>query len=160
MSDLVRFGVAMERELLNEFDGRIAARGYENRSEALRDLVRADLTRAAWTSGEPVVGSLTIVCLRKNLADVTRVVESAAAGGRPEPEPVPSTISGASILLRTSVHIDGTRSLETVILRGRARDLQALAGQVAGMRGVYASELSIACTLGSIPRLPPAASEP
>ena len=47
MSDLVRFGVAMDRTLLAEFDRRIAARGYENRSEALRDLIRADLTREA-----------------------------------------------------------------------------------------------------------------
>ena len=38
MSDLVRFGVAMDRALLKQFDDRIAARGYENRSEALRDL--------------------------------------------------------------------------------------------------------------------------
>ena len=39
MSELVRFGVAMEKALLFEFDRRIATQGYENRSEALRDLV-------------------------------------------------------------------------------------------------------------------------
>jgi len=61
MSDLVRFGVAMDRALLAEFDKRIAARGYENRSEALRDLVRADLTRAAWDSGAAVAATLTVV---------------------------------------------------------------------------------------------------
>src|SRR3954470_19025947 len=61
MSDLVRFGVAMERALLTEFDRRIAARGYENRSEALRDLIRADLTRAAWDGGALVAATLTVV---------------------------------------------------------------------------------------------------
>ena len=59
MSDLVRFGVAMERELLQEFDRRIAAKGYENRSEALRDLVRADLVRAAWDGGAQITATLT-----------------------------------------------------------------------------------------------------
>ena len=56
MSDLVRFGVALDRALLAAFDDRITARGYENRSEALRDLVRADLTKAAWQSGATVAG--------------------------------------------------------------------------------------------------------
>src|SRR3954471_15862325 len=61
MSDLVRFGVAMDRALLAEFDNRIAARGYENRSEALRDLIRADLTRAAWDQGGHVAATITVV---------------------------------------------------------------------------------------------------
>ena len=51
----------MDRALLSEFDRRIAARGYENRSEALRDLVRADLTRAAWDRGAQVAASITLV---------------------------------------------------------------------------------------------------
>src|SRR5690349_6588228 len=61
MSDLVRFGVAMERGLLAEFDRRIAERGYENRSEAIRDLVRADLTHAAYDRGATVIATLTVV---------------------------------------------------------------------------------------------------
>src|SRR5262249_43629726 len=61
MSDLVRFGVAMDRALLAEFDKRIAARAHENRSRALRALIRADLTRAAWDSGAAVAATLTIV---------------------------------------------------------------------------------------------------
>src|SRR6185295_7512735 len=61
MSDLVRFGVAMDRTLLAAFDRRIAARGYENRSEALRDLVRADLARGEWDRGGHVAATLTVV---------------------------------------------------------------------------------------------------
>ena len=72
MSDLVRFGVAMDRALLSEFDRRIAARGYENRSEALRDLVRADLTRAAWSEGATVAATLTVVYARR-ARDVTQI---------------------------------------------------------------------------------------
>ena len=61
MSDLVRFGVAMERSLLERFDERIARKGYENRSEALRDLVRADLLRDAWDRGGEGVATITLV---------------------------------------------------------------------------------------------------
>src|SRR5262245_12260809 len=69
MSDLVGFGVAMDRALLRDFDRLIAALGYENRSEALRDLVRADLTRAAWDGGAVVAATLTVV-YRPQVRDV------------------------------------------------------------------------------------------
>ena len=51
----------MERGLLADFDRRIAERGYENRSEAIRDLVRADLVRAAYDHGSTVIATLTVV---------------------------------------------------------------------------------------------------
>ena len=47
MAALLRFGVAMERTLLERFDELIVRRGYENRSEALRDLVRKELDQDA-----------------------------------------------------------------------------------------------------------------
>src|SRR3954464_9008224 len=75
MSDLVRFGVAMDRTLLADFDRRIAAQGYENRSEALRDLIRADLTRAAWDDGARVAATLAIVYAPEVRDLVLRITE-------------------------------------------------------------------------------------
>jgi CopG family nickel-responsive transcriptional regulator len=43
VSDLVRFGIAIEKPLLDSFDEQVARRGHQNRSEALRDLIRAEL---------------------------------------------------------------------------------------------------------------------
>ncbi|HTX36895.1 MAG TPA: ribbon-helix-helix protein, CopG family, partial [Bryobacteraceae bacterium] len=62
MSELSRIGVAIATDLLAKFDGLIEKRGYTNRSEAFRDLIRAELVRE--TSSQPsgrVVGSLTVV---------------------------------------------------------------------------------------------------
>src|SRR5512146_585360 len=61
MAGLVRFGVAMEQALLDRFDELLARRGYENRSEALRDLVRRELDQDAWQSGELTCATVTIV---------------------------------------------------------------------------------------------------
>ena len=61
MSDLVRFGVAIERPLLQAFDEHLARRGYENRSEALRDLVRAELTREAWERGAEAAATISLI---------------------------------------------------------------------------------------------------
>ena len=43
MSELSRIGVAIDSDLLKKFDNLIAARGYTNRSEAFRDLIRDEL---------------------------------------------------------------------------------------------------------------------
>lgn len=129
MSELVRFGVAMDRALLSRFDERIAARGYENRSEALRDLVRADLTRAAWDKGEAVVASLSYVVQRRQ---------------RPEAHRLLAEVAWAESVSSMSVPLDEASTLEVVVLRGRAGELSTLAGKVGGMRGVSNAELSIA----------------
>ncbi len=134
MSDLVRFGVAMDRALLAQFDARIAERGYENRSEALRDLVRADLTRAAWTAGAVVVATLTVVYTPETRSEVARLLE-------PEDD--------APSLLLSSLHVrvDRERCLDTIVLRGKAEKLESLNGKMAGTKGVLSCELAVATAL-------------
>ncbi|EYF07811.1 CopG family ribbon-helix-helix protein [Chondromyces apiculatus] len=134
MSDLVRFGVAMDRALLGEFDQRIAARGYENRSEALRDLIRADLTRAAFEGGARVAATLTVVC-------TPAARESSGRLSEIERDRAPLIV--ASLV----VPLDRERTMQVTALRGRASDLAAMAGQIAGIKGVLSCELSVAAPL-------------
>ena len=148
MSDLVRFGVAMERGLLAEFDERIAQKGYENRSEALRDLVRADLTRAAREGGAAVAGTLTIVYSRKQAESVARMIDTSFSAlrpnaGTPPDEPIVSTLR---------VALDATRTLEVLLVKGPAARLGELAGRIGGARGVLSSELAIAAAMAPDPR--------
>jgi len=58
--ELVRFGVAMERSLLEHFDIVVSERGV-TRSEVLRDLVRAEIVRAQVAKGVLAVATLTLV---------------------------------------------------------------------------------------------------
>jgi CopG family nickel-responsive transcriptional regulator len=134
MSELVRFGVAMDRALLSEFDRRIAARGYENRSEALRDLIRADLTRAAWERGAVVTASLTVV-YDESVRDVLARLADAEAD---QPGVVISSMR---------VPIGDRRALELWALRGASADLAALAGRVGGTKGVLTCELTLAAPI-------------
>lgn len=134
MSDLVRFGVAMDRALLSDFDQRIADRGYENRSEALRDLIRADLTRAAWDGGAQVVATLTVVYDSALRELISRLGE----GESDAPGAVVSSLR---------VPLDRGRTLEVLVLRGTGAVLGALAGRIAGTRGVEACELTPAASL-------------
>ena len=147
MSDLVRFGVAMDRTLLQEFDRRIAAKGYENRSEALRDLVRADLVRAAWDAGASVAATLTIV-FDATARDV--VVRLAELGSEPS----------LGVLSSLRVPLEEGRALEVLALRGRAGDLASMAGEIGGSKGVLSCELTLASIVAGPHRGPSPAGAP
>jgi CopG family nickel-responsive transcriptional regulator len=58
MSDLVRFGVSIDGQLMKKYDALISRKGYKNRSEAIRDLIRDRLVDEEWEGGdEDTVGT-------------------------------------------------------------------------------------------------------
>jgi CopG family transcriptional regulator, nickel-responsive regulator len=128
MSSLSRTGVSLEEDLLREFDCLIARRGYENRSEAIRDLIREALLNETVDSNRPVVGTLTLVYdhhvpnLSEKLTDAQHT-------------------AGTMILAATHVHLDRHYCLEVIIMMGRSRDLQALADRLLALRGVELGKL-------------------
>jgi CopG family transcriptional regulator, nickel-responsive regulator len=134
MSDLVRFGVAMDRALLAEFDRRIAARGYENRSEALRDLIRADLTREAGEAGALVAGTVTLVYSTRARELVARLAD--AEGEQP-----------GLVVSSLRTPIDADRTLEALVVRGAADVIAAFSGRLAGTKGVLSCDVTLAAVL-------------
>jgi CopG family nickel-responsive transcriptional regulator len=120
--DLVRFGVAMDRDLLGEFDAIAEARGV-TRSEVLRDLVRAEVGRARVARGVPAVGTLTIVYDHHVRELTKRLTEFQHELG----DQVRSTLH---------IHIDENRCLEVIVLRGRSDRLQRVADRLLATRGV------------------------
>src|SRR5262245_19279405 len=131
---LVRFGVAMEASLLDEFDRVVEGRGG-TRSEALRDLARAAVVRASLGKGTPAIGALTLV-YDHHVRDLTeRLTELQHELG----ERVRSTMH---------VHIDHDNCMEVVILTGRSDELQRIADRLLGLRGVKHGGIEIVTGLG------------
>src|SRR6202035_5525196 len=128
MSELARTGVSLEEGLLNEFDRLIAKRGYANRSEAFRDLIREAPLSETVESNKPVVGTLTLVYDHHvpNLAQKLTEVQHAA---------------GTMVLAATHVHLDHHYCLEVIIMKGKSRDLQAVADGMLALRGVELGKL-------------------
>jgi len=128
MSDLARTGVSLEEDLLQEFDRLITKRGYKNRSEAFRDLIREALLTETVHSNKPVVGTLTLVYdhhtpnLSEKLTDAQHT-------------------AGATVLAATHVHLDHHYCLEVVIMKGKSKDLQELADHMLALRGVELGKL-------------------
>lgn len=128
MPRLSRTGVSLEEDLLKEFDRLIAKRGYANRSEAFRDLMREALLSETVESNKPVVGTLTLVYDHHvpNLAQKLTEVQHAA---------------GTMVLAATHVHLDHRYCLEVVIMKGKSKDLQAVADGMMALRGVELGKL-------------------
>jgi CopG family transcriptional regulator, nickel-responsive regulator len=120
--ELVRFGVAMEPELLEQLDALATARAC-TRSELLRDLARNELARAATQKRVPAVAAVTLVYNHHVRLLSERLTEIQHELG----EQVRSTMH---------VHLDHDNCIEVVVLRGRADQLAAAATRMLAIRGV------------------------
>ena len=133
MSDLVRFGVSLPAELLDRFDRVIHRKGYTNRSEALRDLIRENLVEQEWEEGAEVVGAIMMVFdhhIRKLQNSITDIQHS-----------------HINIIIATQhVHLDHHNCLEVTILKGRSERITRLAELLKAQRGVRHCSLSMSTT--------------
>jgi CopG family nickel-responsive transcriptional regulator len=120
--NLIRFGVAMESSLVAELDALAAARG-SNRSELLRDLARAEMSRARLAEPVPAVASVTLVYNHH----VRELSERLTALQHDLGEQVRSTMH---------VHLDHDHCMEVIVMRGRANTLRATIDGMLGTRGV------------------------
>ncbi|MCD4740623.1 nickel-responsive transcriptional regulator NikR [archaeon] len=129
-----RVGVSFEPELLEKFDELIRDKGYANRSEAIRDLIRKSLIEAEVKAGSgEVVGSLTIV-YDHDFGDVTHQLIHLQHSQH------------SNILATTHVHVDEHDCLEVIVIRGKAEELRKLADNMKAIKGVKHGELVITKT--------------
>lgn len=138
MAELVRFGVAMDKELLDRFDEVVARRGYENRSEALRDLVRRELDRDAWEGGKHTAATITIVYDHHARELTERLTEIQHA-------------HGAYIISSLHVHLDHDHCLEVIACKGPSHSLRAMADRLIGEKGVISGSVVAAALPSSRP---------
>lgn len=131
MSELNRIGVAIDSDLLGRFDAHIAARGYANRSEAIRDLIRDTLSsRAAENPEADVVAVVTLVYDHhtRQLSDKLTDMQHAAFHA------VHSTLH---------VHLDHDHCLEVLVLRGKSKIVTRLAEALIATKGVLNGRLVV-----------------
>ena len=131
MGELSRIGVAIDADLLKKFDALIESRGYTNRSEAFRDLIRDELVEQAWESPDrKVVGTVSIVydhhvrMLSDKLTDLQHDFFP-------------------HILSTLHVHLDHDHCLEVLVVRGKAREVKHLADTLISTKGVMHGRLTI-----------------
>jgi CopG family transcriptional regulator, nickel-responsive regulator len=134
MGNTVRFGISLDEKLLMSFDDLIEKKSYKNRSEAIRDLIRASLVENTCESDEEVVvGTVTLVYNHhvRDLSD--KLTEQQHA-------------HHDRIISALHVHLDAHNCLEVLVVRGPAREVKQIANELIGVKGVKHGKLVMTTT--------------
>jgi len=129
MGDITRFGISIDSGLLDSFDRLIAHKGYQNRSEAIRDLIRAAIVEEKTDAGhEEMVGTITMVYNHHvhDLAD--KLTEQQHQHHH-------------QIISTLHVHLDAHNCLEVLVLKGSAAEINRIADELLGVKGVKHGKL-------------------
>ncbi len=123
---LERIGVSLEGALLGRFDELIAEKGYDNRSEAIRDLIRDELVDREWAEGNGREERVAVVTLVYD-HDSSSLSQKLAHVQHENHRAVVSTLH---------VHMDAHHCLEVLVLRGKAREIRAMGDALIATKGV------------------------
>lgn len=130
----MRFGVSVDSDLLEKFDSLSSRKGYENRSEALRDLMREALVADRRTQGDgEVVGTVTLM-----FDHHARGLSSELTGHQ--------HAHHHEILSTLHIHLDHQHCLEVVVVKGKVEKVKRIASELIGKKGVKHGDLVMTAT--------------
>jgi len=136
---LVRFGVSMDENLLQRFDTLISRKGYANRSEAVRDLIRDHLVEEEWREkGREMVGTITMVYnhhtrgLSDSLTDLQHHFHDL-------------------VISTMHLHLDEDNCLEVLVVKGMVDKIKSIADKLISTRGVKHGKLTMTTTGKELP---------
>ncbi len=134
MAELIRYGVSIGRSLSRRFDRLIKAKGYANRSEAIRDLIRDSLVEEEWQGGdEETIGVITILYNHQQRELSGKLTHS-------------QHHYHAETISSLHVHLDSSNCLEVVVMRAPAATIKKAAEQLIGTKGVKHGKLIMTST--------------
>jgi CopG family nickel-responsive transcriptional regulator len=128
---ITRFGVSIEPDLLNKYDKVIKKKGYCNRSEAIRDIIRKSIVKEDTIDpNSNAIGTLTMIydhhekTLTNKLLDLQHKHHN-------------------EILSTTHIHVDQHNCLEVLVLKGKTGEIKKLADNIRALKGIKHGELVI-----------------
>ncbi len=130
MDSIIRFSISLPKQLLDELDNKIGSQGYASRSEFTRDLIREKIVQDSWKNGDDeLIGVLTLIYTHRQNDLIVKMmgIEHDA---------------NVDIVCTTHIHVNRDNCLETLVLRGKARNIENLADKIGGLKGVKFSKLT------------------
>ena len=133
VTELVRFSVSLEKELLDRFDKQIEEDSYPTRSKAIADLIRDSIVKQEWKSEEEIAGVITMVYdhHKRELSQTLTHVQH----------------DYHDLIISTQhIHLDHHNCLEIVVVKGKPKIISELAAKLKTTKGVKHAQLSMATT--------------
>jgi len=131
MKQIERIGISLDKKLLSTFDKLIAKQGYQNRSEAIRDLIRRQLSgRRLQDPKVRAVGAVFLVYDHDSTKLMQKLTDL-------QHSHILQTISSLHI------HMDEHNCLEVIVLRGQVGEINKLADSLLSMKGVKLGQTNL-----------------
>lgn len=130
---VIRFGVSLEKELLDELDHYVEENLLANRSQGIRRLISNYLFEKKWQCNHVVAGAISLVYdhhkhdLLLKLTDIQHEYHDV-------------------ILSSQHFHLDGDNCFEVIAVRGKSRVLTELADKLRAVKGISHGKLSMTTT--------------
>lgn len=127
---VVRFGVSLEESLLKALDSFVKENQFQNRSQAIRHLIRNNLVEKKWEANEKVAGAISLVYdhhkrdLLNKLTDIQHDYHDL-------------------ILANQHFHLDHDQCLEIIAVKGDSAKLSLLANKLIALKGVQHGKLTM-----------------
>jgi CopG family nickel-responsive transcriptional regulator len=136
MSKIERVGVSLEKELLSAFDKLITSQGYQSRSEAIRDLIRRQLSdQRVRNEKAEAIAAVVLVYDHHSTALMERLTDL-------QHSHLLQTISSLH------VHLDCHDCLEVIVLRGRVGEINRVGEKLISIKGVRLGRINLLATKG------------
>ena len=134
MAFITRFGVSIPDSLLGDFDRLISRKGYQNRSEAIRDLIRDSLVTEEWREGKKeMVGTIALV-YSHHTRELSRILTKMQHNHY------------QTILSTLHIHLDEHNCLEVLAVKGKGEEIKKISDRLIGTKGVKHGKLSLTTT--------------
>ncbi|MBN1791707.1 MAG: nickel-responsive transcriptional regulator NikR [Bacteroidales bacterium] len=125
---VVRFGVSLDKEIMQELDSYVTVNGFPNRSQAIRNLIEKYAVEQKWQCDNQVAGAIVIVYdhHKRNIDNEINDVQH----------------ENHHLILSTQhVHLNHETCLETIVVKGKASELTGLADKIIALKGIHHGKL-------------------
>ena len=123
-----RFGVSLEEEILNELDVYVDENQFPNRSQAIRHLIEKNIDEKKWQCNNQVAGAVVLVYDHHK-----REIDSKMNEVQHDYHHL--------ILAAQHIHLNHDTCLETISVKGKAKELTELADKLITIKGVKHGKL-------------------
>jgi len=125
---VVRFGVSLDKEIMQELDNYVTVNSFPNRSQAIRNLIEKYAVEKKWHCDNQVAGAIVIVYdhHKRNIDNEINEVQH----------------EHHHLILSTQhVHLNHETCLETIVVKGKASELTGLADKIIALKGIHHGRL-------------------
>ena len=128
---LVRFSITVPEDLLNEFESEYYSENRENRSEAIRNLMRNYVANERWKTGNKKIFATITIVYDHHIPELTGKLTAAQHD------------CGEIIICSTHVHINHSTCLECVITKGFSNEIQKFIAALKDIRGIKSINVNV-----------------